>query len=121
VRYAAAVPRWQRLYLVACAAVIGGALTAIVSQYAGWPRPSYHPYRRELTFGPPIGSAIELGFLGVAAWALAGALIAAAVVAALAAARRRPLGDGALRLCGGWALPAAGLSLLYSLWTLWPF
>jgi hypothetical protein len=115
------VPRWQRAFLVACAVVIGGTLAIVVSQYAGWPRLSYHAYRRSFDVAPPSGSAVEASYIGISLWAVAGALVAALAAVGFAAAWRRPLAPASVRLLGAWALTSAGLAGLYSLWTIWPF
>lgn len=115
------MPRWQRIYLAACAALIGGALGAILCQYAGWPRLTYHPYRRTFAFAPPSGSAVELGYVGIALWAAIGAAVLGAAAAVVGRLSRRELGVASQRLLAGWALTAAGLALVYPLWSLWPF
>jgi hypothetical protein len=115
------VPSWQRIYLAACCAVIGFALAYSVCEYAGWPRLAYDPILRTVYMGrPPLGK-LPLGYLGLVAWGVGGAVIAAGAAVAAGAALRRPLGDRWLRLVGGWALTAAALAGLFQTWNLWPF
>jgi hypothetical protein len=115
------VPRWQRVYLVACAAVIGFALAVVLCQFAGWPRYTYHPYRRTGAWLPPGGSQVTSTYLGVVAWGVIGALVAGVAALAGSGFARAPLSTRALSLVGGWALTAVALAAGFALWMLWPF
>ena len=117
----AVLPTWQRLYLAACSAVIGFAGAYAMAEYAGWPRLAYDPVARAFDVArPPLGK-LPIGFWGLVAWAVGGALVGAGFALVAAARVRRPLSDRWLRLVGGWALTAAALTGLFETWNLWPF
>lgn len=115
------MPAWQRIYLAACCAVIGFACAYSLAEYGGWRRMAYDPIERSLYLGaPPLGQ-LPLGFWGLIAWGVGGALVGAAAAFLAGRALRRPLGERWLRLVGAWALTAAALAGLFQTWNLWPF
>jgi len=115
------MPRWQRIYVAACCAVIGFAFAYSLAEYSGWPRAVYDPIARTIYLArPPVGR-LPLGFLGLVAWGAGGALVGAAAALAATAALKRPFGARALRLLGAWALTAAALGGMFQTWNLWPF
>ena len=115
------MPGWQRAYLAACCGIIGFASAYALCEYAGWPRLAYDPVSRELYLGTPPLGLLPLGYWGLIAWGVGGALVGAAGALVAAAALRRPLGDRLLRLFGGWALTSAAMVGLFETWNLWPF
>ena len=115
------MPIWQRAYLATCAALCGFAMSYGVCEYAGWRRLIYAPIGDGWRLGyPPIGRD-ELGYFGLLAWGLGGALLSAAITLAICLAIRRPIADGVLRLAGAWAVTAVVLTGGFYTWGLWPF
>ena len=114
------MPRWQRAYVIAVCAVIGGAFAYAACDWGQWPRLTYLPLRGELTMQPPPG-ALSITYLGVVAWGVGGAAAGALVGAGLCAIARRAWPDRALRLFGAWAITALLLAGSYYTWSLWPW
>ena len=114
------VPRWQRAYVIACAAIVGGAFAYALCDWAQWPRVTYLPIRGELVLHAPPG-AIAITYLGVVAWGAGGAVCGALLGALGCAIARKPFGDRALQLLGAWAITAILLAGFYETWTLWPW
>jgi hypothetical protein len=115
------VPRWQRIYLVVCAAVIGYALAYTVCDYAPWPRLTYFPDRRAWELLDRPSSPVPMNYVGTVAWGIGGACVGALLGWATGAALRRELPQRWITLAGAWALTAAGMAGAYYLWNLWPF
>jgi hypothetical protein len=113
-------PRWQRAYLIACCAIIGGAFAYWVPSWAEAPILAYLPIERAWTFSPP-AHTVAMVYVGLLLWGAAGALVGALVGAASARLWRRPLSAAALRLFGAWAFSAIVLTGWYYTWALWPF
>ena len=114
------MPRWQRAYVIAACALIGGALAYALADWSRWPRLTYLPLAGEVTMHAPAG-AIAITYLGMIAWGIGGAACGALAGAGVAAAVRRPLPDRVLQLAGAWAITAILLAGLYFTWTLWPW
>ena len=114
------VPRWQRAYLIACVAVIGGAFAYWLPSWAQAPVLAYLPVERQWTFSPPTGS-IAMMYVGLVLWGAAGALVGAGLGAAFGRLWPRPLSAPVLRLLGDWALTGFVLTGWYYTWSLWPF
>lgn len=121
---AADAPRWQRAYLTACLAIIGGAFAYWFPSWAQAPILSYLPVERRWTTSPPAG-VIAMAYPGLVLWGAAGALVGAGLGALIGTAldrgTPRPLSPPALRLCGAWAVTAIVLTGWYYTWNLWPF
>ena len=113
------MPRWQRAYVIAACALIGGALAYALCSWSSWPRLSYLPLEGRWTLHP--GNALAINYPGMLAWGLGGAASGALVGAAACAIWRRPLPARALQLAGAWAITAILLAGLYFTWTLWPW
>jgi hypothetical protein len=115
---------FQRAYLVACCAIIGGSLAYWLAHWAELPVLLYVPLQRRWTFEPPLTTP-AITYFGLLLWGgagtLCGALAGAGIDAAANAALRRPLSASALRLFGAWAITAFVLTGWYYTWNLWPF
>ncbi len=116
----AAMPRWQRAYVIATCAVIAGAFAYAIHDWGHWPRLTYLPVTGELTTSPPPG-AIAMPYIGTVAWGVGGAACGAVLGAGLCAAIRRRLPDRALQLLGLWAITAIVLAGGYYTWSSWPW
>lgn len=114
------MPRWQRAYILATCAVIGGAFAYAACDWGQWPRLSYLPIVGQWTLRPPAG-AVAITYLGVVAWGVGGAAVGALVGAGLCALVRRVWPDRALQLFGAWAITALVLAGGYYTWNLWPW
>jgi hypothetical protein len=112
--------RWQRAYVIATCAIIGGAFAYAACDWGQWPKLVYLPISGELTMSPPPG-AIAITYWGMLLWGLGGAACGALVGAGLVRAVRRPWSDRTLQLFGAWAITAVLLTGLYYTWNLWPW
>jgi len=120
-RYGAPVPQWQRIFVTACAGVIGYVLAYVLSDFGQWPKLTYFPLEGEWQWKETPGGPLPMPYVGMVLWGLVGGA-AATVVATLATrARSKPVADTMLRLWGAWALSAFAFGALYFLWNLWPF
>jgi sterol desaturase/sphingolipid hydroxylase (fatty acid hydroxylase superfamily) len=113
------VKRGDRLYFTAAAALVGFALGYALPVYARLPTPYYDPLARRWGFGRDFG-AIPMGYLGLVAWGLAGALLAAALIALVAGRARTPPSERAYVLAAAWALAIPALVVAYFTWNNWP-
>lgn len=114
------MPRWQRVYLAACAFVIGYALAYALAQWSRWPRLTYFPLERGWALSSGPASPLPMGYVGLVLWGLGGGVVLAAV-AWIAGARLPRLGDRALRLIAAWTLSAFLVAGAFFTWNLWPF
>ncbi|HEY1557561.1 MAG TPA: hypothetical protein VGF94_22165 [Kofleriaceae bacterium] len=114
------MPRWQRAYVIAMAAVIAAALAYALSDWAQWPRLTYLPVRGELVVRSHV-TGVSITYFGTIAWGLGGAALGALVAAGACALAKRPLAERVLRLLGAWAITAILLAGCYFTWTLWPW
>ncbi|HTM21456.1 MAG TPA: hypothetical protein VL172_13140 [Kofleriaceae bacterium] len=114
------MPRWQRSYLVLCAAVIGFALAYFACDFGGWTRLAYDPWARSWRWTDR-PTPFDSLYWGTILWGLAGAAAFAAV--AWLACRRagRELSARWNLLAAAWALTAFAFIGLYFTWNLWPF
>jgi hypothetical protein len=115
-----ALPRWQRVYVAACAGVVGACLTYGLVDYARLPRLVHYQAEHELRLEARAYGAAPGGYVGLWVWALAAGVVAAALATAFMRARRQPLGEGALGLWLAWAMTAFGLVGAYFTWNNWP-
>ena len=115
-----ALPRWQRAYVIALCALIGGAFAYAACDWARWPRLTYLPVTGEVTLHAPPG-AIAITYLGNVAWGLGGAACGALGGALVCAVAKRPLTTQAMLLLGAWAITAIALCGAYFTWSLWPW
>jgi hypothetical protein len=114
------MPRWQRAYVIATCAIIGGAFAYAACDWGQWPRLTYLPVTGELTMSPPAG-AVAIPFWGVVLWGLGGAVTGVLVGALLVRLFPKSWPARALQLFGAWAITAVLLTGLYYTWSLWPW
>src|SRR5438874_2343513 len=102
------MPRWQRAFVIAACALIGGAFAYAACDWGQWPKLTLLPVTGELTMHPPSG-ALAVTYFGIVSWGLGGTACGALVGALLCAKRgfgRKPWPDRALHLFGAWAITA---------------
>ncbi len=115
------MPRWQRIYLAACAGVIGFCLAYVICDFAALPRLWYFPRERAWRFAERVSSPLPMAYYGMWLWGMGGAAVAGAGawvgtgLAKVESPRRW------LHLAGGWAITAVCFASGYFLWGLWPF
>lgn len=114
------MPAWQRAYIIATCAIIGGAFAYTAHDWGRWPRLIYHPLSGELTMGTT-GSPLAIHYIGMLAWGLGGAACGAVVGGLLCAVFRKPWPDRALHLFGAWAITGILLAGSYYTWNLFPW
>jgi len=114
------MPRWQRAYVIATCAVIGGALAYTLCDWGSWPKLTYLPITGELALHAP-PDAVAMAYPGIALWGACGAACGALAGALLARIARRPWPDRTLQLFGAWAITAILLAGAYYTWNLWPW
>ena len=112
---------WQRVYLIACSAVIGYTLAYALSIYAGWPVLTYFPYERswQMVTAPP--GPVPSNYVGIVLWGLGGAAVGGFGAWAVSRWIRREVSTRWLHLFGGWALTGFALAGAFFMWNLWPF
>lgn len=114
------VPRYQRAFVIAACAIIGGAFAYAACDWGQWPRLAYLPIERAFTLHVPAG-AVAMLYPGIVLWGVGGAATGALVGLVLCAAWKRPWPERALQLFGGWAITAIVLAGAYYTWSLWPW
>jgi hypothetical protein len=114
------MPRWQRAFLIAMCAIIGGAFAYAACDWGRWPRLTYLPTAGELVWHAPAG-AIAITYLGNVAWGAGGTAAGALAGAVICAVYRRALSDRVVLLFGAWAITAVVLAGAYFTWSLWPW
>jgi hypothetical protein len=114
------MPTWQRAYVIAVCALIGGAFAYTACDWGAWPRVTYHPLTGTIAMHTA-GGAITIGYLGIVAWGLGGAAVGAVVGAGLCAIFKKPWPDRALHLFGAWAITGVLLAGSYYTWNLFPW
>ncbi len=112
---------FQRSYLAACAALIGGCLAYAMCDFLAWSRLTYFPLEHEWRMVAGSSGAVGSDRLGLLLWGLGGALVAGLATWLLAGVRKRELPRRWLGLAGAWAVSALGLAALYFMWKEWPF
>lgn len=116
------MPRYQRVYLAACAMAVGFIGAYCLAEWAALPKLTYFPIEGEWQLWSRPPGPVPMGYVGMILWGVGGALIAAAL--AWAITRRVParaLSDGAIRLVAAWTLSAFALGGAFFTWNLWPF
>ncbi|RMH43726.1 MAG: hypothetical protein D6689_04315 [Deltaproteobacteria bacterium] len=114
------MPRYQRVFVAACAGVIGFCVAYVASDFGPLPKPIYTPGGGWAIAPRPAG-AVPIGYYGMLLWGAGGAAVAAAAAYAALGWRRAPVPERWLHLLAGWAATAAALAAAYFLWNLWPF
>lgn len=114
------MPRWQRAYVLATCAVIGGAFAYAAADWGQWPRLTYMPLRGELAMKVAPGT-IGMTYFGQLAWGAGGAAVGAIVGAVLCRVWSNAWPARRLHLFGAWAITAVVLAGCYFWWTLWPW
>ena len=113
------MPRWQRAYVIAMCALIGGAFAYAACEWGQWPRLRYLPLTGDMTMSST--PSLSITYLGVVAWGIGGAICGAVVGAIACRVVPRPWPDRVLHLFGLWALTAIVLAGSYYTWSLWPW
>ncbi|HEU4611436.1 MAG TPA: hypothetical protein VFS15_05145 [Kofleriaceae bacterium] len=114
------MPRWQRAYVIAVCAIIGGAFAYTACDWGQWPRLTYLPISEAFTMKAS-PTVVSMNYIGIVAWGLGGAAVGAVVGSALCAAIRKPWPERALQLFGAWAITGILLAGCYYTWNLWPW
>ena len=114
------MPRWQRAYIIAVCAIIGGTFAYAACDWGQWPRLTYRPLTGELMMDVPTG-VVTINYLGIVAWGVGGAAVGAFVGWALCTITKKPWPDRALQLFGAWAITGILLAGSYYTWNLWPW
>ena len=114
------MPRWQRAYILATCALIGGAFAYAACDWGQWPRLTVRPLTGQISMHAPPG-AIAITYGGTVAWGLGGAASGALVGALLCAVFKKPWPARALHLFGAWSLTGLVLAGSYYTWNLWPW
>ena len=109
------MPRWQRVYLTACAGVIGYALAYVGVDYGKLPRVYHDQLEHRFVLGAGI-PGLPSGYLGLILWALAGGLGASGATWLLAGRRRAAVTERALGLAAAWTGTALVLAVGYYVW-----
>jgi NhaP-type Na+/H+ or K+/H+ antiporter len=115
------MPRWQRIYLACCGAVIGYALAYALSDFGRWPRLTYFPVERVWRLTEQMTAAAPMNYYGTVLWGVSGAAVGAALMGGGARLLGRELDRNWLALVGAWSVTAVALSASYFLWNIWPF
>ena len=108
-----------RVYLAACAAIIGFAFGYTLPIYAHLPRTFYDPVARRWFFAAN-STPIPMGYVGQIVWGISLSLIAAGATMMITSRRSRALSDRAYALGGAWSLTAIAIIIGYFTWNNWP-
>ena len=111
--------RAERIYFMACAALIGFALAYALPIYARLPHHFYDPIARRWLLATNAGP-IPMGYVGQILWAIGGALLAGGVTWMIAGRKKSAPSDRAFALGSAWALTAVVIVLGYFTWNNWP-
>jgi hypothetical protein len=114
------MPRWQRAYVIAMCAIIGGAFAYAACDWGQWPRLTYQPLTGNVTMRAPT-TLVTINYLGTVAWGVGGAAVGALVGAVLCAVWKKAWHERALQLFGAWAITGVLLAGCYYTWNLWPW
>jgi hypothetical protein len=107
-----------RIYFASCAALVGYAIAYLLPVWARLPRPIYDPIARSWFWRADVGN-IPLGYYGLIAYGVAGALIAFALTFAITRALKEPSERG-YGLWAAWALTALCVVGAWFAWNNWP-
>jgi len=115
------LPAWQRSYVVATIAVIGGSLAYVLCDWSGWPRLTFDPYHGSWSWPSGATRAVPINYYGTLLWGAGGGLLGASLAALAMRRRTRGLSSGAITLLTAWSLTAFGFAGWFYTWNLWPF
>jgi len=113
------MPRWQRVWVTACAGCIAFALGYVGVDYGKLPRLVYFQLSRRFALAGPL-AGLPSNYVGIWLWALVAGLLVAAVTWLVAGRRRTRLGERALGLAAAWAGTAWLIAVGYFVWNNWP-
>ena len=114
------MPSWQRAYVIAMCAIIGGAFAYTACDWGQWPRLTYRPLTGAfMTKASP--GIVTINYIGTVAWGLGGAAVGAVVGHVLCMVTKKPWPERALQLFGAWAITGIVLAGSYYTWNLWPW
>jgi len=113
------MPRWQRVYLSACAGIIAYTLGYTVTDYARLPHLYYVQLERRWVFADRL-TGLPSGYIGLWLWGAVAGTAAAAVAWLVSGRLSRPLGRRGLGLGLAWTLTSFLLCLGYFTWNNWP-
>jgi hypothetical protein len=108
-----------RVYLAACAGLIGFALFYTLPIYAHLPHNYYDPVARRWFFAAN-ATPIPMGYVGQIVWGIGGALVAAGATMMLTSRKKSAPGDRAYVLGAAWTLTAIVIVIGYFTWNNWP-
>ena len=114
------MPRWQRAYVIAMCAIIGGAFAYAACAWGEWPKLTIQPLTGNVMMKAPT-TMVTVNYLGIFAWGLGGAAVGAIVGSVLCTIGRKPWTDRTLQLFGAWAITGIVLAGSYYTWNLWPW
>src|SRR5688500_18178129 len=97
-------PAWQRVYVIATLAVIGGTLAYALCTWGGWTRLQLDPYSGEWWWQAGPTQSIPINYYGDLLWGAGGALAGGAAGALGTALHRRPLSQTTQQLLAAWAI-----------------
>jgi hypothetical protein len=109
--------RELRVYAMVCCALIGGGFAYASADWGQWPRIHYMPLAGTLTLAPVPGQT-AMGYWGLIAWGLGGAVIGAGAGAVIARTLPEAWWPRVAKLFGAWALTALALAGAYFTWQL---
>jgi len=116
-----AAPRWQRVFAIATAAVIGWSLAYALADWGGWHRLTYDSHHGSWSWPTGPTPRVPINYYGGLLWGAGGAVVGGAIAALAARAWGRPLPAPVIALLGAWALTGIALTGAYYTWMLWPF
>lgn len=112
------MPRWQRLTLTSCAAIVAYMLAYIAVDYARIPH-LYH-FQLERSFRIGVFQGLPSGYVGLWTGALAAALLTGAATFGVLGLRKSAATQRTVSLAVAWAATATLLAMGYYTWNLWP-
>jgi hypothetical protein len=114
-------PPWQRTYVIAMAAIIGGLIGYGLCDWGGWTRLQHDPYTGAWWWQSGPSQRIPINYYGNLLWGVGGGAVGALFGSVAMRLHRRRVPPAVINLLGAWALTAFALAGLYYVWTLWPF
>jgi len=117
---AAPVPRWQRVYVAACAGAAAFCLAYGAADYLHLPRLFHYQVERVFRFEVRAQGSAPAGYVGLWLWALAAGALAAALGYGIVRARGRAVSDATLALWLAWTLTAFAFVGAYFTWNNFP-